>query len=195
VTTSSSEPAAPPIHHLLAAAGVRAAGIRTPLPTRVRDLAPPQPPPPPPPVIDTAPLARALDAGFRAVASQVDAALGDLSKEVLLLSLAAAETLARRRCEAGELGLAEPLEALIAARRRELTTRSARLRAHPADAALIEPLLPKVVPAGAEVALLADPAMPRGQMALELGVARVIWSLAQDAAALRERIAGGGSGS
>lgn len=185
---SSSEPAPELLRHGLAAAGARAGGVRTSVPVRVTERSPP---PPPAPVIDAAPLARALEAGFKSVRAQVEAAFGEIERECVELALAAAATLARAKCERGELGLDVPLAALLAARRRELETMPATLRAHPADAAAIAPKLSQLAPAGARLELVQDPATPRGQLALEFDAARVVWSLAGDLSVLRTKVTQG----
>jgi flagellar biosynthesis/type III secretory pathway protein FliH len=185
--TSSSDAAAEPIvRHGLP--GGRVGGVRSALPITVVERLPP---PPPPPRVDAAPLARSLDAGFKALKAQVDAAFGEIERGCVELALAAAETLARGKCQRGELGLEEPLRALLDARRRELENAPAVLRAHPDDAAAIRPKLAEMVPAGARVELVADPATPRGTLALELAAAKVVWSLDEEIAALRRRVLGG----
>ncbi|MSR46815.1 MAG: hypothetical protein EXS13_07110 [Planctomycetes bacterium] len=189
VTTTAG--AAPEVfHHALAHAGARAATVRTSVPVRVIERAPP---PPPLPRIDTVPLARALDSGFKAVRAQVETALGEIERECVLLALAAAESLTRAKCERGELALDEPLRALLDSRRRDLETMPATLRANPEDADALAPQLDQIKPAGARIELVRDPAVPRGQLALELQAARVVWSLGQDLIALRAKVLGEGA--
>ncbi|MBM4015287.1 MAG: hypothetical protein FJ293_10045, partial [Planctomycetes bacterium] len=125
---------------------------------------------------------------FKAVRAQAEAAFGEIERECVALALAAAEALCRAKCERGELELQAPLEALLTARRRELETLPATLRAHPADADAIAPKLAQIAPAGARIELLRDPAVPRGQLGLEFAAARLAWSLAGDLAALRTRL-------
>jgi len=187
--TSSSDAAADPVvRHGLP--GARAGGVRSALPIRIVERLPP---PPPAPRVDPAPLARSLDAGFKALKAQLDASFGEIERGCVELALAAAETLARAKCQRGELGLEEPLRALLDARRRELETAPAVLRAHPDEAAAIRPKLAEIAPAGARLELVADPASPRGTLALELAAARVVWSLDEEIAALRRRLLGGGA--
>ena len=192
MTSSSDMPttadAAPEVfHHALAHAGARASGVRTSVPVRVIERAPP---PPPLPRIDTVPLARALDSGWKAVRAQVETALCEIERECVLLALAAAESLARAKCERGELALEAPLRALLDSRRRDLETMPATLRANPEDADAIAPHLDPIKPAGARIELVRDPAVPRGQLSLEFQAARVVWSLGQDLAALRAKVLG-----
>lgn len=193
--TSSNDTSAEPlerVRHALAGAGARAGGVavRSGAPIRVIDRAPP---PPPAPRIDVAPLARSLDAGFRALKAQVDASFAEIERECVELAIGAAEALTRARCERGELALEEPLRALLSAKRRELEQLPALLRLHPADAEPLAGRLAELAPAGARVELLQDPASPRGQLALEIGAARVVWSLGEELAQLRRALLEGGA--
>ena len=186
MTSSSEAPAPPPgLHRRLAAAGARASGVRSPAPVRVIDRVPP---PPPPPRVDSAALARALEAGFAAVRAQVDATFAEIQKECVELAFAAAERVVRRAADRGALDLEEPLRELLAARRRELETTPALLRLHPEDAKAVAPKLAEITPAGARVELAADPAIARGQLSLEMGTAKLVRTLEQELKRLRQRL-------
>ena len=186
MTTSSSDAAAP-------SAGLRTRiavatgtpGVRSRLPLRVVDRTPP---PPPVPVLDAAPLARALEAGFADLRRAFEATFAEIERECVELALAAAERLVRRRCERGELGLEAPLQELLAARRRELAELTATLRVHPEDAPALQAKLAELAPPGARVELAADPSIARGSLTLELGAARVSRSLPHELARLRARL-------
>jgi flagellar biosynthesis/type III secretory pathway protein FliH len=160
-------------------------GVRSALPVRVVDRTPP---PPPIARIDVAPLVRALEAGFADVRGAFESAFGEIERECIELALAAAERVVRRRCERGELDLEAPLRELLAARRRELAEQSATLRVHPDDAPALQAKLPELAPPGARVEVVADPAVARGSLALELGAARVTRSLPHELARLRARL-------
>jgi flagellar biosynthesis/type III secretory pathway protein FliH len=149
------------------------------------------PPPPPPPPVDVAPLARALERGFAAIATQVDAAFAEIEKECVELALAAAERVVRRRAERAELDLEGPLREMLATRRREIAQLPATLRAHPEEAAHLAPKLAELAPPGARIELVPDPSTPRGDLALEIGPARVVRSLQHDFARMRQRVFGG----
>ena len=184
MTTSSSDAAAPPAG-LRARIVVAAPGVRSRLPLRVVDRTPP---PPPVPILDAAPLARALEAGFAELRRAFEATFAEIERECVELALAAAERLVRRRCERGELGLEAPLQELLASRRRELEEQAATLRVHPEDAPALQAKLAELAPPGARVELVADPSIARGSLTLELGAARVSRSLPHEIARLRARL-------
>ncbi len=188
---SSNDAANDKVCHALAGVGARAGGVsmRAGATVRVVDRTPALPPPP---TIDVAPLARALEAGFKSLKVQVEISFAEIERECVELALGAAEALTRARCERGELALEAPLSALLAAKRRELETLPALLRLHPADAEAIGPKLAELTPPNARVELLADGASPRGQLALEIGAARVVWSLGQEIAQMRRALFDGG---
>ena len=166
----------------------RASAVRAPSPVRVIDRTPP---PPPAPTVDAGPLARALEAGFAAVRTQVSAALVEIEKECVELAVAVAERVVRRKVEKGELDLEGPLRELLGARRRELAELPAKLRLHPEDAKAVAPKTAELAPAGARIEVVPDPAQPRGDLALEIGASRLVRTLSHELKRLRERLLAG----
>src|SRR5262245_58388864 len=122
--TSSSDAPAPEIVRHRVTAEQRPARVRTALPLRVIE----RPPSGVAPRVDVAPLARALADVFASVRAQVDGAFAAIERDCVELALAAAERVVRCRAERGELGLDEPLRALLELRRRDLEQVTATLR-------------------------------------------------------------------
>jgi flagellar biosynthesis/type III secretory pathway protein FliH len=177
---STDSPTLTPTYHRISGQAFHSVSAKLPLKSTERTPAPPPPPPP----LDLGPLVRAVDRGLQQLDGRLQALFSEIEEECVALSYAAAENILLTEVDRGNYDLTEALQRALDRHRNLWAEKPATLHVHPEDVAALQEA------AGAEellaqVEVVSDPAISRGDLLLQAGATEVVRSLRAELQQLR----------